>query len=44
MHVIKRNLKELQDRKKSYVDQHIAFKEFQVESMCNYASSPRESP
>ena len=30
MQVIKRNLKVAQDMKKSYVDQHRAFKEFQV--------------
>ena len=30
MKVIKKNLKVTQDRQKSYVDQHRAFKEFQV--------------
>ena len=30
MHVIKKNLKAVKDRQKSYADQHREFKEFQV--------------
>ena len=43
MQVIKRNLKATQDKKKSYVDQHRVFKEFQVRERVYVHFNPKRS-
>lgn len=43
MYVIKKNLKVAQDRKKSFVDQHRVFKEFQVGEHVYFNIKPKRS-
>jgi len=43
MHVIKKNLKETQDKHKSDADQHMIFKEFQVGEHVYLCIKPKKS-
>lgn len=44
MKVIKKNIKEAHNIKKSYADQHREFKEFQVKDHVYFTSIPRRDP